>query len=148
MVAKKIGLEAHEKKPEKETIPEEEKPLKQAAKSPIKSQIEKGSLVELKAFAKPPVLVHTTLRAWFLLLGYGDCSWADSKKVLSDSTLLKRVSEFDPSSVKSADMKKSKIILAKESRESVAKVSAGLSSIVTWVCTFILTESIYRSIIV
>ena len=148
MIAKKIGLEAHEKKQETESKPEDEKPVKLTTKSPIKSQVEKGSLVELKAFAKPPELVVTTLRAWFLLLGYGDCSWAGSKKVLADSSLLKRVSEFDPSSVKQADMKKSKRILAKENVESVAKVSAGLSSIVAWVCTYNLFDSIYSLFIV
>ena len=135
MVAKKLGLETTEPKEETASEPAPVAKPQQLYRSPIKSVIKAAVIQNIKSLAKPPVDVLTVLRAWFLILGYGDCTWADCKKQLGDHNLAKVVSEFNPTSARPADVKKSKRVLRANSKSTQMFDASlnGLSSIAEWV---------------
>ena len=93
----------------------------------------KGSIVELKALAKPPRDVVHTVCAWsFLLTEKGCKNWLEAKGFLADSTLPKRLTEFDPRFTSPVAIKNSKKFLSKVDRSTMDQKSACLKEISQW----------------
>jgi len=132
LTAKKLGLDTSE--PEQEKCEEKHVPVAVApVKSPLKSVISKGVIVELKALANPPEDVKNAVCAWsFLLTDKGCKNWYQAKCFLGDWTLLKRVTEFDPSLVNPNAIKNSKKFFSKVDRETMAQKSACIKEISQW----------------
>jgi len=133
MVAKKLGLETSESKEETASEPLPSAKPQQLYRSPIKTVVPAAVIHNIKSLTKPPAAVQTTLRAWFLILGCGDCTWAESKKQLADQySLAKRVSEFNPKNAQRADVKKSQRVLKSLKPANLEAIFHGLSSIADW----------------
>jgi dynein heavy chain len=98
-------------------------------------KLDKGSITEVKSFAKPPPLVQTVMSAVMILFRKAT-DWGSAKKKLGESDFLKQVKTFDKDNVSSSALSKVKKYVNKPefTPAAVAKVSVAASALCTWVC--------------
>ncbi|XP_076080166.1 uncharacterized protein LOC143050957 [Mytilus galloprovincialis] len=107
--------------------------------SKIVSKIDQRSLAELKMYQTPPNVVHQTLVAASLLLGYGleeVKDWRTCKSLLFKSgkdNLKKRMEQFDYRSVSNTILNAVKTILEPYKAWQVRDVSKGAATVFLWV---------------
>merc|ERR1712146_24427 len=110
----------------------------------------KAEISEVKAFARPPIVVQVTLLAARICMGEpivlkGDVrtqserEWKGSKAVLGDASLLKRLNDFDPSMINAKMMAALKKIVEHPdpsfefTYEFIKKNSVAVAAIARWV---------------
>ena len=109
-------------------MPALEKAMKEVEK------LDKSSVSEVKAYAKPPALVETVLSAVMILFGRAT-DWATAKKTIGESNFLQQIKSYDKDNVPQAQVNKiKKYVDNKEfDPESVRKVSSAAAALCIWV---------------
>lgn len=85
---------------------EEAMPILESAVKSL-SALNKGDIVEIKSFSKPPALVQLTMEA-VCTLKQEKPDWDTAKKVLTDSTFMESLKGFDKENIPDAVIKKLK----------------------------------------
>eukprot|EP01043_Picozoa_sp_COSAG02_P067298 COSAG02_NODE_10768_length_1861_cov_20.941544_2_plen_392_part_01 len=98
------------------------------------NSLSKAAVVELKSFAAPPHAVKLVMEAVCILLGCTP-SWAESKKLLGDTSFLGKLASFDRDGVPAARLRKLRkyVRLPELHLDAVKKVSAAAEGLMKWV---------------
>lgn len=96
-------------------------------------QLNKGDIVEIKSFPKPPPLVQMTMEA-VCILKQEKPDWDTAKKVLGDTNFMKSLEDFDKDSIPDSVIKKLKKYIDDPNYlpETVAKQSRAAMSLCMW----------------
>lgn len=94
----------------------------------------RGSIIELKAFSNPPILVLRVVQALCVLMGIQDPQWADCKKLLSNAGLQKRIVNFDRDNVSDATLANLRqYTRAGFNVDDISRNSAAAGNLAAWV---------------
>lgn len=95
--------------------------------------LDKKDIGEIKTFSKPPEAVQTTMEAVCVLLGEKP-DWDTAKKVLSRSTFMQELVEFDKDNIPASVLKKLSKYVKQEgfTVEVVQRVSKAATSLCMW----------------
>jgi dynein heavy chain len=108
------------------------------------ASIDKKGLQEMKAYATPPALVETVLKAVCLILGEKE-TWEDAKKkVLNRMDLLDFLSSFKAGSLSEKTVRRLKDVYLNDPTydpDKVEKVSAAAKSLCEWTTA---VEALFR----
>eukprot|EP00879_Flechtneria_rotunda_P011225 GHRR01011724.1.p1 GENE.GHRR01011724.1~~GHRR01011724.1.p1 ORF type:complete len:1363 (+),score=486.85 GHRR01011724.1:1838-5926(+) len=107
-------------------------PALQAAIDSLKA-LNKNDIVEIKSFPKPPLLVQMTMEA-VCILKQEKPDWETAKRVLSDTTFMKSLEEFDKDNIPDIVIKKLKKYIddPQYQPDVVAKQSRAAMSLCMW----------------
>lgn len=96
-------------------------------------QLNKGDIVEIKSFPKPPPLVQMTMEA-VCILKHEKPDWDTAKKLLGDTNFMRSLEEFDKDNIPDSVIKKLKKYIDDPSYqpETVAKQSRAAMSLCMW----------------
>ncbi|KAJ5066878.1 intein-containing dynein axonemal heavy chain 10 precursor [Anaeramoeba ignava] len=92
-VAEKFEQISQEKR-EAEAVLEKALPVLEKARSAL-SNLNRGDLVEIRAFANPPELVRSVCECVVILRGFSDVSWSGAKAMMASTSFLRELIEFD-----------------------------------------------------
>jgi dynein heavy chain len=110
-------------------------------------KLDKKSIAEVKAYAKPPDMVMKTLSAVMTVMEKTP-SWAQAKTELGDVNFLQRIKNFDKDNISNATLKK----MEKYTKDPnftpplVAKVSAAAGALCQWVHAMKIYAEIFREV--
>ncbi|RKO89719.1 dynein heavy chain and region D6 of dynein motor-domain-containing protein [Blyttiomyces helicus] len=109
--------------------------------------LEKKDIAELKVFTKPPDLVLMVLEAICTLFKVKP-DWENSKKLLSDPQLMKKMAEFDKDNISEAVSKKLKKYIENPNfnAEAVEKVSKACKSMCLWVLAMDIYSRVFKEV--
>jgi dynein heavy chain len=110
--------------------------------------LEKKDIAELKVFTKPPDLVLMVLEA-ICILFKAKPDWEQSKKLLSDSQLMKKMQDFDKDNIPESTTKKLRKYIDNPSfnADAVEKVSKACKSMCLWVIAMDLYSRVYKEVL-
>jgi dynein heavy chain 1 len=97
--------------------------------------IKRAHLDELRALAKPPAKIQTTLEAICLLLGHKKPDWAGTKRLLTDTGFIPSIINFDSKKITSAirsTLKKNYLSDPELNYESVNRASKACGPLLKW----------------
>lgn len=96
-------------------------------------QLNKGDIVEIKSFPKPPPLVQMTMEA-VCILKQEKPDWDTAKKLLGDTNFMKSLEDFDKDNIPDSVIKKLKKYIDDPNYlpETVAKQSRAAMSLCMW----------------
>jgi dynein heavy chain len=97
-------------------------------------KLDKSSISEVKAYAKPPALVETVMAA-VMILFHKPTDWGNAKTVLSQSDFLQQIKKFDKDNVSQSINNKIKKYVENPdfTPEAVKKVSGAACALCIWV---------------
>jgi dynein heavy chain len=97
-------------------------------------QLNKEDINEIRQFQKPPELVRTVMESVCILFGQKP-DWNTSRLLLSDSSFLKKLYDFNKDNISENTLKKLKVYIdnPKFNAKAVEKVSLACRSICLWV---------------
>nr|KAJ3422838.1 Dynein heavy chain 6, axonemal [Polyrhizophydium stewartii] len=110
--------------------------------------LEKKDIAELKVFSKPPDLVLMVLEAICILFKVKP-DWENSKKLLSDPQLMKKMAEYDKDNIPESLSKKLKKYIESPNfnPEAVEKVSRACRSMCMWVIAMDLYSRVFKEVL-
>ena len=96
-------------------------------------KLDKGSITEVKAYAKPPALVETCMSCVMIYFGKAT-DWATAKKTLGEASFLANIKGYDKNNVKDSVISKVKKYInnSEFTPEGVTKVSLAAGALCTW----------------
>ncbi|KAJ1555212.1 Dynein heavy chain 6, axonemal, partial [Nowakowskiella sp. JEL0078] len=109
--------------------------------------LEKKDIAELKVFTKPPEAVLMVLEA-ICILFKAKPDWENSKKILSDPQLMRKMAEYDKDNIPEAITKKLKKYIENPNfnPESVEKVSRACKSMCMWTLAMELYSRVFKEV--
>ncbi|KAI8801429.1 dynein heavy chain and region D6 of dynein motor-domain-containing protein [Cladochytrium replicatum] len=121
-------------------------PALQAAYKALDS-LEKKDIAELKVFTKPPELVLMVLEAICIFFKVKP-DWENSKKLLSDPQLMRKMAEYDKDNIPEVITKKLKKYIDNPNfnPEAVEKVSKACRSMSMWVIALDLYSRVFKEV--
>ncbi|KAI8925763.1 dynein heavy chain and region D6 of dynein motor-domain-containing protein [Entophlyctis helioformis] len=110
--------------------------------------LEKKDIAELKVFSKPPDLVLMVMEAICILFKLKP-DWENSKKLLSDPQLMKKMAEYDKDNIPESLSKKLKKYIESPNftPEAVEKVSRACKSMCMWVIAMDLYSRVFKEVL-
>jgi dynein heavy chain, axonemal len=110
--------------------------------------LDKKDIAELKVFSKPPDLVLLVLEAICILFKTPKADWENSKKLLSDPQLMKKMAEYDKDNIPEAITKKLKKYTEdpRFTPESVDRVSKACKSMCMWVIAMDIYSRVFKEV--
>ncbi|KAJ3415371.1 Dynein heavy chain 6, axonemal, partial [Chytridiales sp. JEL 0842] len=110
--------------------------------------LEKKDIAELKVFTKPPELVLMVLEAICILFKVKP-DWEQSKKLLSDPQLMKKMQDFDKDNIQESTTKKLRKYIENPlfNADSVEKVSKACKSMCLWVIAMDIYSRVYKEVL-
>ncbi|KAJ3281611.1 Dynein heavy chain 6, axonemal [Borealophlyctis nickersoniae] len=121
-------------------------PALQAAYKALEG-LEKKDIAELKVFSKPPDLVLMVLEAICTLFKVKP-DWDNSKKLLSDPQLMKKMADYDKDNIPESVSKKLKKYIENPNfnPEAVEKVSRACKSMCMWVVAMDIYSRVFKEV--
>lgn len=109
--------------------------------------LDKKDIAELKVFTKPPDAVLMVLEAICILFKVKP-DWENSKKILSDAQLMKKMAEYDKDNIPESLSKKLKKYVENPAftPEAVEKVSKACKSMCMWVCAMDIYSRVFKEV--
>ncbi|KAJ3321819.1 Dynein heavy chain 6, axonemal [Boothiomyces sp. JEL0866] len=109
--------------------------------------LEKKDIAELKVFSKPPDAVLMVMEA-ICILFKSKPDWENSKKILGDPQLMKKMQEYDKDTIPEAITKKLRkyIEMPAFNPEAVERVSRACKSMCMWVIAMELYSRVFKEV--
>ncbi|OAJ44270.1 hypothetical protein BDEG_27524 [Batrachochytrium dendrobatidis JEL423] len=110
--------------------------------------LEKKDIAELKVFSKPPDLVLMVMEAICILFKFKP-DWENSKKLLSDPQLMRKMAEYDKDNIPESLSKKLKKYIESPNfnPDAVEKVSRACKSMCMWVVAMDLYSRVFKEVL-
>ncbi|KAJ1344291.1 hypothetical protein BSLG_001431 [Batrachochytrium salamandrivorans] len=110
--------------------------------------LEKKDIAELKVFSKPPDLVLMVMEAICILFKFKP-DWENSKKLLSDPQLMRKMAEYDKDNIPESISKKLKKYIESPNfnPDAVEKVSRACKSICMWAIAMDLYSRVFKEVL-
>ncbi|GFR91409.1 trichohyalin-like [Elysia marginata] len=106
-------------------------------------ELKQATVAEIRSYQSPPPIVHTVMRATFLLLGHKERETKDWKEVQAlvgktgKESLKRRCLELDASTLQEATAKHAQKLLGKLELDEVRDISAGAATFFVWATAMI-----------
>eukprot|EP00397_Hematodinium_sp_SG-2012_P000063 GEMP01000063.1.p1 GENE.GEMP01000063.1~~GEMP01000063.1.p1 ORF type:complete len:2825 (+),score=742.06 GEMP01000063.1:2672-11146(+) len=110
-------------------------------------KLDKKSIAEVKAYAKPPELVMKTMNAVMTVMDK-PANWASAKQELNDVNFLPKIKAFDKDNISNSTLKRMEKFVKDPSfaPSSVTKVSLAAGALCEWVHAMSIYSTIFREV--